>query len=211
MLFSFVLIALQQIKLSFVTQEISQSSRLLLCKWTGVVNSSHRMNSFPFWTTQAKPTNLEHNTFILGLIVLSVPEHWPSQALRIPTAAKPPQTVPYAASFVNDFSVAVSAADPGPDTDGLAEAQSGAAPTAEGKTKTPPFVLQRLWYVASDSLHSYRKKRCRNVVEQPDSGVRFPRLLRSRWDHGRGGCGRRRLFTTKFKQSETSWSISSHN
>lgn len=35
--------------------------------------------------------------------------------------------------------MAISAADPGllVDADGLAEAQSGAAPTAEGKTNTP--------------------------------------------------------------------------
>lgn len=79
--------------------------------------------------------------FILGLIVLNIPEYWPFQALQISAAAKPPQTVPYVAPFVNDFSIAVSAADPGPDTDGLAEAQSGAAPTAEGKMKTPPFGL----------------------------------------------------------------------
>ena len=39
--------------------------------------------------------------------------------------------------------IAISSADPGPsaDTDGLAEAQSGAAPTAEGKIETPLFVF----------------------------------------------------------------------
>lgn len=50
---------------------------------------------------------------------------------------KPLQIVSDVVPFVQHFCIAISAADPGlsADTDGLAEAQSGSAPTVEGRKK----------------------------------------------------------------------------
>ena len=61
----------------------------------------------------------------------------------LPSTTKPLRIVFHMIPFIQHFCIFIFAADPGPsaDTDVLAEAQSGAAPTVEGQIKTSCKVV----------------------------------------------------------------------